>query len=374
MTSLLKDSLLKPIRVLLVEDSPYDAELVLAELHNNGFEPQHERVQTKEEMQNALDKCEWDLILSDYSMPSFSGADALEILKESGLDIPFIILSGTIGEDVAVDAMRAGANDYIIKGNTARLIPAVNRELHEARIRDSKRKAEQELYFFVAALTHDLRTPLLAELRIFELLDKEVIGSLTPQQHDLVKELFQSNQFMQHMVNNILHAYKYKQHRVSLHKESSDLNEFIRNLTNTVTIQALLQDRPHELILKLDGTINKVNFDHIELQRVLINLIRNSADVMLTPGVITVSTESKGNVIRVGVQDTGGGINPEIIPHLFKPYAISEVKKLKHVGMGLGLYLSKEVIESHGGTIGFDQDVEKGSLFYFDLPMHSTEE
>jgi signal transduction histidine kinase len=74
-------------------------------------------------------------------------------------------------------------------------------------------------------------------------------------------------------------------------------------------------------------------------------------------------------MLRVGIQDTGSGLNPDIIPHLFKPYAISKVKKLKHVGMGLGLYLSKEVIETHGGIIDFDRNINSGSLFYFDLPM-----
>src|SRR5574341_1217348 len=122
----------KLLRILLVEDSEDDALLLLRELKRGGYEPRYERVETPDAMREALANREWDIVISDYVLPSFSGLAALEVLNESGLDLPFIIVSGNIGEDIAVGAMRAGAHDYIIKGNLARLVPAVERELRDA--------------------------------------------------------------------------------------------------------------------------------------------------------------------------------------------------------------------------------------------------
>ena len=133
-----------PLRVLIVEDSPDDAELLLRELRRTGYEPTSQRVDTPEAMQTALQGQTWDIVISDHRMPYFSSLAALAMLQESGHSLPFIILSGTIGEDVAVAAMKAGAHDYIMKGNMARLGPAVERELRDAEVRRDRDKAEQE--------------------------------------------------------------------------------------------------------------------------------------------------------------------------------------------------------------------------------------
>ena len=119
--------------------------LLLRELRRAGYDPAHERVETSEAMRSALANREWDIVISDYVLPTFSGLDALTVLKFSGLDLPFIIVTGNIGEDIAVEAMKAGAHDYIIKGNLSRLVPAVERELREAGMRRARRKAEEDL-------------------------------------------------------------------------------------------------------------------------------------------------------------------------------------------------------------------------------------
>ncbi|HZR70866.1 MAG TPA: response regulator [Burkholderiales bacterium] len=133
------------LRVLLVEDSEDDAALVLAELKRAGYELLSERVYSAQALQDALSRREWDFVIADYSMPSFTGLEALKLVRGSGRDMPFIVVSGTIGEDVAVDAMKAGANDYLIKDRLARLAPAVERELREATERRDRRVAESEL-------------------------------------------------------------------------------------------------------------------------------------------------------------------------------------------------------------------------------------
>jgi diguanylate cyclase (GGDEF)-like protein len=138
----------KLVRVLIVEDSEDDAELLAIELERGGYQPIYQRVDTKADMQAALqDKKPWDVVLADYSMPKFSATAALNLLKEQDLDLPFIIVSGKIGEDTAVAAMKAGAHDYIVKGKLARLVPAVERELREAVIRQEHRQAQERLKY-----------------------------------------------------------------------------------------------------------------------------------------------------------------------------------------------------------------------------------
>jgi PAS domain S-box-containing protein len=134
-----------PLRVLIVEDSEEDTLLIIRELKRGGFDPIHERVETAEAMKAALSTKTWDLILADYSMPHFSGLEAMKLFKESGLDLPFIIVSGSIGEDVAVEAMKSGAHDYLMKNNLARLVPSIQQELHEAEVRRKLKVSQNAL-------------------------------------------------------------------------------------------------------------------------------------------------------------------------------------------------------------------------------------
>lgn len=137
----------KPLRVLIVEDIEDHAELLVNVLKRGGYSPTYERVDTSTAMNAALDKEQWDIIIADYSLPCFSADAALKILQEKGLDLPFIIVSGNIGEETAVSAMKAGAHDYLMKGKLARLVPAIERELREAEVRRERRRAEQTLRY-----------------------------------------------------------------------------------------------------------------------------------------------------------------------------------------------------------------------------------
>jgi two-component system, NarL family, sensor histidine kinase UhpB len=135
----------KNLKVLMVEDSVNDADLILRELSKQGYQPVFERVEDAGAMQDALEKQPWDLIIADYVLPNFSGLGALKILHEKRLDIPCIITSGRIDDETAVAAMRAGAKDYIMKDNLKRLGPAVTRELSEVQVRRERRSAEEAL-------------------------------------------------------------------------------------------------------------------------------------------------------------------------------------------------------------------------------------
>jgi sigma-B regulation protein RsbU (phosphoserine phosphatase) len=140
-----KPTVKQSLRVLIVEDSEFDAHMIVSMLRKGGYEVSFQRVETANATRAALSNGPWDVVLADYNLPEFNAANALKIVQQSGLDIPFIIVSGGIGEDVAVSAMKAGAHDYVMKGNLSRLVPAVERELRDAANRASQRNAERAL-------------------------------------------------------------------------------------------------------------------------------------------------------------------------------------------------------------------------------------
>jgi len=134
-----------PLRVLLVEDSEDDAELLLRELRRGGYLPEHRRVENDHDLQSALEHESWDVVITDHNLPGYSSVAALGTVRRSGLDIPIIIVSGSIGESIAVEAMKNGAHDYIMKNNLARLVPAITRELRETRNRVAHRRAQETI-------------------------------------------------------------------------------------------------------------------------------------------------------------------------------------------------------------------------------------
>ncbi len=124
------------LRLLLIEDSEDDAALLLRELNRSGYTVSHTRVETREELERALNVGPWDVIITDYALPRFDGLSAFSVVRQRGLDVPFLIVSGKIGEDVAVAAMKAGVHDFVLKDRLGRLGPAVARELREAELPD----------------------------------------------------------------------------------------------------------------------------------------------------------------------------------------------------------------------------------------------
>src|SRR6266702_4981070 len=134
-----------PLRVLFIEDSDDDTTLQVRLLRQGGYEVSYERVETPDALSAALEK-KWDIIISDYSMPHFKGTDALKFVRQKGQDVPFIFVSGTIGEDTAVAALKIGAQDYLMKTNLSRLIPSVQRELREFEERQERRRLERQVH------------------------------------------------------------------------------------------------------------------------------------------------------------------------------------------------------------------------------------
>ena len=158
----MKESGMDTLNVLIIEDSESDANLELRQLEKTGSRLYHERVETADEMKAALDLIAWDVVIADDKLPQFNASGALTILKRTGMDIPFIVVSGTIGEETAVGLMKAGAHDYLMKDKLIRLVPAVKREIAEAQVRRERQQAEkalrasQERYRILSEASHDM--------------------------------------------------------------------------------------------------------------------------------------------------------------------------------------------------------------------------
>lgn len=151
------------LRVLIVEDAPDDAQLIVIQLEQGGFDVHSRRVDSARGLTEALEGAAWDVVICDYVMPGFSGLQALQILKEKGSDIPFLMISGKVGEEAAAAAIRAGADDFVLKGNLTRLVPAVQRSIAEAALRQQSRRHEEELkekLDFIQVLIDTLPTPI----------------------------------------------------------------------------------------------------------------------------------------------------------------------------------------------------------------------
>ncbi|MDC4206566.1 MAG: EAL domain-containing protein [Candidatus Manganitrophus sp.] len=179
------------IRVLIVEDSEEDAELLVRELTKGGYDPTVLVVDTAEKMNAALERNTWDIVFSDYSMPDFNGLRALELLRKNALDVPFIFVSGTIGEEVAVAGMKAGANDYLMKGNLKRLIPTIERELSQAKMRLDHRQSEEMVRHLAY---YDPLTALPNRTRLHERLQAAIVAAQF-EDHPMALLLMDLNRF-----------------------------------------------------------------------------------------------------------------------------------------------------------------------------------
>ncbi len=357
-----------PVHLLIVEDSDQDTQNLVETLSHAGLRADYQRVETAEDFKKALLQNSWDVIVCDTQLRRFSEPAALEALKESKLDIPFIVISDTLDEQTMVETMKAGASNYISKKNLDQLTPTIYREITDSEHRHARQQVEWELEKVIETLTHDLRIPLLAEQQVLESVTLGGFGALSDDLQAVMQELLQSNYFEQHMLNNILDSYKYRQHKITLNKVHIDLNAFLEQFSGCVLVKPLVREKAVQIELDLDTALSRVDMDPHEIQRVMINLIKNAAEHSPYGGTVTISTQQYKTHVAVGVRDRGHGIEPSILPYIFKPFAGASHKKLRSVSVGLGLYVSKKIIEAHQGKIGFKSTQDEGTCFYFELP------
>lgn len=370
------------LRVLLVEDSETDMHVILRELQRGGYEVECERVETRPEMQVALSQRGWDLILCDYTLPKFSAANALKALHQSGLDLPFIVISGTIEEENAVDMLKAGAHDFIVKTRLARLLPAIERGLKDAVTRRRQREAEEERKELIARLEainseierftylafHDLRAPLITIKGFIGALKQD----LEVERHDQVQRDIERIAGAADRMDEIL----------------SDLLEFarigrVRKPSEAVEVRKVVQ----EALQKLDGLIRAKNAtvkispdlpsvygDRVRLREVFENLIENAATYTSEQEqpLIEIATRRQEDQQIIFVKDNGQGVDPRYHNRIFELF---EKLDPNTQGPGIGLALAKRIIEVHGGRIWVESEGEgQGSTFCFILSEQNGNE
>src|SRR5579883_493829 len=243
----------RPLRALILEDSPLDFELLLRALRGEGFDVTPRRVENVRELREAIANERWDVVLSDYSMPELSVPISLRVLQEQQVDVPFIIVSGSVGEESAVDAMKAGAHDFFLKDRLARLGSAIDRELREAETRRQRRAAdarlkesEQQLRQalqardeFLRIASHELRTPLTPlalELQTaLDLAHRLPAAQPAPELEKLESKLAKAVRNVERLktlIENLLDVTRIASGELTLSRERVDLCETVTRLTD----------------------------------------------------------------------------------------------------------------------------------------------
>jgi two-component system cell cycle sensor histidine kinase/response regulator CckA len=366
----------QPIRVLLVEDDPDDAEMVLHALRRAGFDPEWHRVDTEPEYLAWLHS-DPDVILSDHAMPQFDGPRALHLLKESGLEVPFISVSGTIGEEVAVEAMRHGVSDYLLKNNLTRLGAAVGRVLEQSRLRKERRQLEEQFRQaqkleavgqLAGGVAHDFNNILTVIQGYATLLEQGAIENV-----ECAREITFAVERAAGLSRQLLSLTR----KQAMQPILLDLNTVVGDMTKLLS-RSIGEDIT--LLVEAGENLPMVRADQGMLEQVLLNLALNARDAMPTGGRLLISTSTStispeespktpdrtpGSAVCLRVADTGCGIAPEISARIFEPFFTT---KALNKGTGLGLSTVQGIVKQHFGAIRVQSALGEGTTFEIVLP------
>ncbi|HKV23548.1 MAG TPA: response regulator [Candidatus Acidoferrum sp.] len=364
-----------PIRLLIAEDSEDDCDLLIRELRRGGYEITFRRVDTAEDFEEALESGDWDLIVSDYSMPRFTGVDALAILRKKQADVPFIFVSGTIGEETAVLAMRNGAQDYLMKDHLARLVPAVQRELQDAAERKARKQLEvhvRQLQKFEAigrlagGVAHDFNNMIGAIMGWAELGRGDAeLGSLSRERFE---KIFVQSQRAAKLTAQLL-AFGRRQ---ILQRQRINLNVIVDE-----EMSFLSKVIGANIEIKISGgdNLSTTLADPSQIEQVLMNLCLNARDAMPDGGRLLIETRNvqiedeycrmhpeahPGSYVLLSVADTGTGMDASTLEQVFEPFFTT---KEMGRGTGLGLATVYGIVKQHGGFVQAFSEIGKGSCF-----------
>jgi signal transduction histidine kinase len=384
-----REAMATPLKALIVENSENDALLIADSLAQSGYAPDWQRVETAPQLTAALDSARaWDLVISDYSMPGFSGLHALAIYQRFGLDIPFLLVSGSIGEERAVEAMRSGVHDYIMKDRMQRLGPAVERELREAANRRERRKtmfenqrlnsqllqlndelrdkvdqlsrSHADLEQVTWAASHDLKEPVRIITTYSQLLLRQRPAT-TADEVEFAGYITDGAQRVTALLDGLL-AYSRNLRAPADLSVHADAEKAAR--TAISHLASFIEERGAVIVV---DALPSVGMEMEALVDVFAQLFLNAMSYSregVPPRVHVGSTRSR-NEIRVSVQDNGIGIKPEHQARIFELFR--RLHGTESPGIGLGLPLSRRLIENYGGRLWLESQPGVGSTFHFTL-------
>ncbi|MBW3661045.1 MAG: response regulator [Gemmatimonadetes bacterium] len=362
----------RDLRVLFVEDDPDDVALLLRELARADWRVEHERVETEEAMRRALESSEWDIVIADHRMPRFSGPAALALVQETGIDLPFIMVSGTIGEELAAESLRAGAEDFLVKDTLYRLVPAIERELRDAEDRRSRRRAEEALHErekmllqaqkmealgrLAGGVAHDFNNLLMVIRGYAELLGQDAANSGRREIEEILAAAGRGADLTRQLLAFSRGTVE-ESRVVDLHEVVEALERMIRRLLpETIRLE-----------IRLSATKRRVLVDPGRIEQALLNLVVNAQDAMAGGGRLEIETRNPDpDTVEMVVRDTGVGMEPEVVDRIFEPFFTT---KEEGDGTGLGLAIVYGVVEHSGGAIAIESRLGEGTAFTIRLPL-----
>lgn len=334
----------------------------------------------------ALENTLFDCVFVDYQLPDRDGLMLVQHLRQQGMKVPLVVLTGQGDEQIAVELMKAGATDYLPKSKVspealARIVRnavRIYRAEQEAELAKQQREQlARQREDFVYRLTHDLRTPLVAADRMLALFAEEAFGPISADMHTAIATMIRSNQNLLQMVNTILEVYRHDAGQKVLSFDACNLTTIIQDVVQELMPLAkekgLAIEVDYSYFTNAPQAVPCVSGDRLELHRVLINLLGNAIK-FTDQGKVTIrlkstrqsASQSHPSHITLEVQDTGSGIALTDQHHLFERFRQGENKRS---GSGLGLYLSRRIIEAHQGTISVQSSPGEGSLFTICIPV-----
>jgi light-regulated signal transduction histidine kinase (bacteriophytochrome) len=374
-------SALTPLRALLLEDNEHDAAILARHLKQGGYELDFERVETAAAFEESLDRGGWDLIFADYVLPGYSGLAALKTVQTRELDVPFIIVSGKIGEETAVKAIKAGAHGYVLKSNFVRLASVVDRELRESQGRQDHRRAQKQLALQSLALaertrelersnreleefayiaSHDLSAPLRVIAGHIGLFMHRHSDSVDDQARVLLESAGRGTERMQALIDDLL-----------LYSLASRNALELTDVDTAEMIQDVIEDFSTEIaITKADvdvGPMPLIHSVYTPLSQVLHNLVGNALKFANgAPPRVEISACKLDASWQFSVRDNGMGIEPRHVDTAFRMF--QRLHGAKYPGTGMGLAISKRIVERLGGEMWHEPAPNGGSIFCLTIP------
>jgi len=364
------------LRVLLVEDNPADVELELSALRKDGFDVSADVVQTAGEFTSRIQTANYDLILADYNLPQWRGMDVLDILCREDLGVPLIVVTGYLGEEKAVECIKQGATDCVLKDHLARLPSSVRRTLREKRLRDQRRQTEEELAQKVTELgrsnaeleqfayvaSHDLQEPLRMIANYTQLLAERYRGKLDEQADKYIGYSVDGAVRMQALIQDLLRFSRVG--RAEIEPRTVECRTVVEQALNN--LQAAVQES--DAVVNWNG-LPALKADPAQLTQVFQNLIANAIKFHGTePPKIQIDAEKKEDEWVLTVSDNGIGIPAESWEDIFVIFRRLHTRS-EYAGNGIGLSICKKIIERHGGKIWIEAQAKPGCCFKFTLPM-----
>jgi hypothetical protein len=357
------------LRVLVVEDDPSDVELVLHALRTGGIEADRDVVQTPEEFMQCIRKNNYAVVLSDYNLLEWNGLETVEILRREGLDVPVILVSGALGEVKAVECIKQGAADYVLKDQLPRLADVVGRAIREKQLRDDHRRtlnelarSNRDLEQFAYVASHDLQEPLRMVATYTQLLAERYQGKIDQNADKYIHYAVDGALRMQTLVKDLL-AYS-RVGREASERQQTDCNLVLQSVI--ANLHPLIQESGARVIY---ANLPTLMANRSELLQLFQNLIGNAIKFRSSaPPEIRISAEDKTGEWIMSVADNGIGIAPEHAETVFVIFRRLHTHE-EYPGSGIGLAICKRIVEEQGGHIWVESQPGKGAKFNFILPM-----